>query len=476
MVNSIMRTTVDKYPKSKKNFNSKVMDWLKNDIAGFVKLFNKSEIKHGLFSYRLNNSGLKNIHLRINKDGSGILFIDVSDVIYLNSTAVLIAKMALEKIHINDAYNRILSQFKNSNKEELISNVKQIYKLIEDISLSEKFCPSCRIPFADKMPLFSNEVNAPFKVDVALTYKCNNNCRHCYNQPERKNMPSLSLANWFNVVDKIYEASIPYLILTGGEPTLYSDVTEIIKYANELGLVVGMNTNGRNFSNKIFTDNLINAGLNNVQITIESCVKDIHNSMTNSDSFEQTVNGIKNLLNTNVHTLTNTTITKTNHNSILDTIEFLYSIGIRTFAMNSMIYSGCGMTSDDDLSEEELIPLLEQITNKASELKMKFLWYTPTEYCLLSPLKMGLGARRCNAGEYSMCIEPNGDVIPCQSYYEAAGNILTDDWDEIWNSDLFLSFRNRFKLPKDCGLSEKCFECDDLGICGGGCRLKSSKV
>jgi radical SAM protein with 4Fe4S-binding SPASM domain len=66
---------------------------------------------------------------------------------------------------------------------------------------------------------------------------------------------------------------------------------------------------------------------------------------------------------------------------------------------------------------------------------------------------------------YNMAIEPNGDVIPCQSYYKSMGNILTGSWESIWNSDLAKSLRDR------TWVEEKCKTCDDLNLCGGGCPL-----
>jgi radical SAM protein with 4Fe4S-binding SPASM domain len=103
---------------------------------------------------------------------------------------------------------------------------------------------------------------------------------------------------------------------------------------------------------------------------------------------------------------------------------------------------------------------------------MRFLWYTPTEYCRLSPVALEVGAKKCNAGEYSICIEPNGDVLPCQSYYVSAGNILEDDWDKIWHTELFDSFRSREENPSEHGLPSKCQLCPDLLICGAGCRIE----
>ena len=65
-----------------------------------------------------------------------------------------------------------------------------------------------------------------------------------------------------------------------------------------------------------------------------------------------------------------------------------------------------------------------------------------------------------------MCVEPNGDVLPCQSYYKPVGNILRNEWDAIWNHDLSIRLRERQGLPEKCG------GCALLSECGGGCPLQ----
>jgi radical SAM protein with 4Fe4S-binding SPASM domain len=64
-----------------------------------------------------------------------------------------------------------------------------------------------------------------------------------------------------------------------------------------------------------------------------------------------------------------------------------------------------------------------------------------------------------------MCVEPDGGVLPCQSYYHPLGNFLTDEWEKIWNHDLAVRLRERQGLP------EKCNGCLLLAECGGGCPL-----
>jgi radical SAM protein with 4Fe4S-binding SPASM domain len=153
-------------------------------------------------------------------------------------------------------------------------------------------------------------------------------------------------------------------------------------------------------------------------------------------------------------------------------VEFLHALGIRTFAMNGLIYSGGGFANPDAIPEQQMPALLLRVRDRAEALGMRFLWYTPTEYCRMSPVELELGAKRCNAGEYSLCIEPNGDVLPCQSFYVAAGNILRDPWEQIWQGELFRSFRDRVADPRWAGLPAKCWDCPDLPLCGGGCRIE----
>ncbi len=65
-----------------------------------------------------------------------------------------------------------------------------------------------------------------------------------------------------------------------------------------------------------------------------------------------------------------------------------------------------------------------------------------------------------------MCVGPNGNVYPCQSYFQSFGNILKDDWKKIWNHPLARQIRERAYVEP------KCKNCPQLHICGGGCPLE----
>jgi radical SAM protein with 4Fe4S-binding SPASM domain len=82
-------------------------------------------------------------------------------------------------------------------------------------------------------------------------------------------------------------------------------------------------------------------------------------------------------------------------------------------------------------------------------------------------MQLELGVKGCTAALYNMCIEPDGSVLPCQSYYHSLGNFLKNDWESIWNHELCISLRERKYVQ------EKCQGCLLLPECGGGCPLAS---
>jgi radical SAM protein with 4Fe4S-binding SPASM domain len=164
--------------------------------------------------------------------------------------------------------------------------------------------------------------------------------------------------------------------------------------------------------------------------------------------------------------MTNTTMLKTNVHKIPDTLDFLAELGVPTVGLNALIYSGHALTVGTGLKENELQPILDMATRKTSERGQKLIWYTPTQYCEFDPTANNLGVKGCTAALYSMCIESNGNVLPCQSYYHPLGNMLTDSWDSIWNHPLSVQLRERKNLPA------KCEACPVVAECGGGCPLQ----
>jgi radical SAM protein with 4Fe4S-binding SPASM domain len=454
----------------------RAVEMLVGDMRAFGRqmrlAFGGGRTRPGLYPYRVEGAGgQRRLHLRVHEDGSGALFVDVSHVIHLTPTAAGIARMLLDGVAAGRVRKQLIDWHPEAPSEQIAADVRMLAGIIEALKQPNGECPTCSPEF-ERSPIFGHRAQAPYKADLALTYACNNQCAHCYNEPARRETPSLNVAGWRQVLRKLAGIGVPHIIFTGGEPTLCDHLPDLIRCAERLGQVTGVNTNGRRLADAQYARRLKRAGLDHIQVTLASGRARVHNETVGAPALAETVEGIGNCLAAGLHTITNTTLTGRNRDEAVGIVEFVHTLGVTTFAMNGMICAGGGRRNLEALSEAELLPILEQVRDRAEELGMRFLWYTPTEYCRLSPLELGLGAKSCNAAEYSVCVEPNGDVLPCQSYYEPAGNLLRDDWAAIWDSPLFGRIRLRRENPRAGGLDERCYECPDLRVCGGGCPLQ----
>jgi radical SAM protein with 4Fe4S-binding SPASM domain len=434
------------------------------------KRFRGSKIPQGRYTYRGKGdfTGLA-LQLRVEPDGQGLLIINANTVLYLNETATAHAFYFMQGMTTDEAVAKIRSIYRVNRKTARTDYEKLIYT-ISTLAQTEEVCP---ISFLDleKVEPFTHELSAPIRVDLALTFRCQNNCSHCYAGGPHET-PELTTEQWKEVIDRLHRIGVFILTFTGGEPTLREDLPELLLYGQDKGLVTGLITNGRKLKDKSYVETLEKTGLDFIQVTLESHKPKIHDQMTaTKGSWNETVAGIKNVIPTQIYATTNTTLSRHNAPDFLETIDFLKELGVAAFGCNSLIYSG----KANEISEEFALPLetlkqlLPKILNKANHLGLKFLWYTPTQYCQFDPVKLGLGVKSCTAAKINMCVGPNGDVYPCQSYFESLGNILKEDWQKIWNHPLALQLRNREYVEP------KCKECPQLQVCGGGCPLELQK-
>lgn len=87
----------------------------------------------------------------------------------------------------------------------------------------------------------------PLEGNVDLTYRCNNNCRHCWlrlgeNSSEKKK--ELAFPDWKRIADEARLHGCQNWVISGGEPMLHPDFTEIFDYLTSKSITYSLNTNG----------------------------------------------------------------------------------------------------------------------------------------------------------------------------------------------------------------------------------------
>ncbi|MBM4019213.1 MAG: radical SAM protein [Planctomycetes bacterium] len=309
---------------------------------------------------------------------------------------------------------------------------------------------------------------APARMDLAVTYRCNLNCPHCY-AGGPKETGELSLEQWRTVYERLWQAGVPQVAFTGGEPTMREDLVALVAEAEEF--VTGLVTNGVRLAD--LAAPLRDASLDYVQVTLESSDAAVHNRMVGDDSgraFEATVAGIRKALGLGMQVITNTTLTQAGAGGFAALVRFGAGLGLRHMSCNTIICSGRGRAARTEagLSPGQLKDTLVQAQRAAAECGVTLQWYSPTCYLHLNPIELGFGAKGCSAAAHNMTVQPDGSVLPCQSWPRTVGNILKDPWPVIWEHPTCRKLRRHgFAEERD-----ECRSCIHNEVCGGACPLE----
>jgi len=314
----------------------------------------------------------------------------------------------------------------------------------------------------------------PVLAELALTYRCNNACRFCYagcgiesygrveaSHPEKTTEAYKSIIDIF-----ADQAQVPFFSFTGGEPTLRKDLELLIDHARKRGLVTNLVSNGTLITEER-ARSLKTAGLGSAQISIEGPEAELHDHLVGRrGAFAETLRGISALQKASIPTQTNTTINRENLTAIPDMPAFLASLHIERFAMNLFIPTTASPLADRlFVAYEEVGPLIDRLMKEARTLGLTFFWYSPTPFCVYNPIARGQGNKSCAALDGLLSVAPDGSVLPCSSWDEPVGNLLTEPFRDIWFGPKSAYFKEKHFAPHECQ------SCSSFVACQGACPL-----
>ena len=197
----------------------------------------------GLYHFRREvDGGRSRVHLRVDPDGHGTLVVDAARILHLNPTAAQMAYLALEGI-APDAAARSVADVYRISRAQAEADFLGIAAQVDALTRPGGPCPVCDLELDVRAP-FSHTPSAPYRMDLAITYRCQNDCAHCYNARPRS-FPEQPAEAWKRMIDRLWDLGIPHVVFTGGEPTLRDDLPELVAYAESKGQITGLNTNGR---------------------------------------------------------------------------------------------------------------------------------------------------------------------------------------------------------------------------------------
>lgn len=184
------------------------------------------------------------------------------------------------------------------------------------------------------------------KIWLIMTgFSCNNNCVMCSTKPKAKNHPDRSTEEIIKDLIEGKKKNYTRVEFTGGEPTIRTDILGLLKRAKDLGYKeIALSTNARMLGYDNFCQNAVKNGLNRVTFTLNAHNSKLGQAISRTPAaFEQTVQGIKNILRyPEMDVSANTVPIQVNYRYLHQIGRFIHNLGVEAWNILDLIPDGYG--------------------------------------------------------------------------------------------------------------------------------------
>ncbi len=328
-----------------------------------------------------------------------------------------------------------------------------------------------------------------------LVRRCNLTCRHCYSISADVDFPGeLSTDEVYTVMDDLKRFRVPVLILSGGEPLLRRDLTDIARRAKSMGFYVGLSTNGTLIGpNNI--DDLANVGFDYLGVSLDGIEETHDRFRRKAGAFRSALEGTRLARDAGIKVGIRFTLTQDNAHDLPGLLELMTRERIDKFYLSHLNYAGRG-------NNNRASDAIFETTRRAMDLVFDTAWTRvqngePVEFVtgnndadavyLLQwtrkrfpqtekHLRTKLAQWGGNASGVNVAnIDNVGDVHPDTMWWHyTLGNVRSRPFSEIWtdlSDPLLAGLKQRPRAVKG-----RCGACPYLDVCGGNTRVRAQQL
>jgi MoaA/NifB/PqqE/SkfB family radical SAM enzyme len=283
---------------------------------------------------------------------------------------------------------------------------------------------------------------------IIVTYRCNARCNMCdvWKSPT-KPCEEINL----DIIEKLPEMF--FTNITGGEPFIRQDLPDIVAAIRKKTKRIVISTNG------YFTDRIVSLCKKypdlGIRISIEGLPKTNDDIRKIPDGFDR---GFRTLLELRTLGIKDIgfgmTVQDINYKDLIPLYQLSKALGYE-FATATLHNSHYFHKLDNKIKTKE--PVIAEFNKLITELlksnRLKDWFRAYFNHGLVNYIQGNKRMLPCEMGGDGFFVDPYGDILACNGMDEkqSMGNLYTQSWDEIWNSEQAKKVRETVKTcPKNC--------------------------
>lgn len=307
---------------------------------------------------------------------------------------------------------------------------------------------------------------------------CNCRCEWCYAQKTLGPKNSMDIEKAKIAIKELKKHNIKKIVLIGGEPTIYKNFLELVKYihSNEINCTVA--TNGIAFKNMDFAKATVKAGVNNINISLKATTEEDYLKYTGIKVLGQVMEGYHNLRRIKFKPVFSYVIVNDNKTEFDNLIEILEKNGVEQIGFQ-FVKPVLELDKTESIMDiREMSDFVGYIYERMKKSNIKYGIEISFPLCLI---KKEILDKLINEGKINTCchvqkgsgivFDTDFKVLPCNHFAEYPFNEIPIDFsksnaiEKIWESKCVQEFRAKAR----CYPSDVCETCKLWNICGGGC-------
>lgn len=306
-----------------------------------------------------------------------------------------------------------------------------------------------------------------------VTYACNYHCPICFTDAGEPCSAELNEKEALQTVEKIHEAGVRDVIISGGEPFMRKDMVQILEKMGEFGISARIASNGSLLTDDILKQLKDKTLTQSFQISLDTANPQFYEKFhgSSSNSYDRVLSILSRIQAHDFHTTVSVRLTPDTISGIPQLLDLAYSEGWATVTVHVPLHTR--RVTNAFPQDADFFLLLETTFKAFMALPQRWLieLYIPwAEYhSAVKALAKNVRVvnRGCRAGRDRLTINPTGMISPCvcldvpEAYL---GDVRQDDLVDVFNhSDMC----RMMKDPLAIGI---CADCANVEKCGGGCR------